>query len=150
MQERYGFDAAFDYKDGHLYRQLRAAAPDGIDVYFDNVGGAHLEAAIGVLRRDGRVALCGAISGYNDEHPQPGPRNLARIIQQGLMLRGFTVPYHLQHYPAFLADMRGWFAAGQIAYDETVVDGLDHAVDAFLAMMRGETTGQDGGARLAA
>ena len=86
--------------------------------------------------------LCGAISGYNDEHPQPGPRNLARIIQQGLTLRGFTVPYHLQHYPAFLADMRGWFAAGQIAYDETVVDGLDHAVDAFLAMMRGETTGK--------
>ena len=142
VQERYGFDAAFDYKDGHLYRQLRTAAPDGIDVYFDNVGGAHLEAAIGLLRRDGRVALCGAISGYNDEHPQPGPRNLARIIQQGLMLRGFTVPFHLQHYPAFLADMRGWFAAGQIAYDETVVDGLDHAVDAFLAMMRGETTGK--------
>ncbi|KRD44065.1 NADP-dependent oxidoreductase [Cellulomonas sp. Root930] len=142
VQERYGFDAAFDYTDGHVFRQLRAAAPDGIDVYFDNVGGVHLEAAIGALRRDGRVAVCGAISGYNDEHPQPGPRNMARIIQQGLTLRGFTVPFHTQHYPAFVADMREWFTTGQIAYDETVVDGLDHAVDAFLAMMRGETTGK--------
>ncbi|MBO3102013.1 NADP-dependent oxidoreductase [Cellulomonas fengjieae] len=142
VRERYGFDAAFDYKDGHVYRQLRAAAPDGIDVYFDNVGGVHLEAAIGTLNRDGRVALCGAISGYNDEQAQPGPRNMARIIQQGLTLRGFTVGFHPQHYPAFVADMREWVSTGQIAYDETVIDGLDHAVDAFLAMMRGETTGK--------
>ena len=119
--------------------------PDGIDVYFDNVGGAHLEAAIGSCDGTAGSPLCGAISGYNDEHPQPGPRNLARIIQQGLTLRGFTVPFHLQHYPAFLADMSGWVAAGQIAYDETVIDGLDHAVDAFLAMMRGETTGKTAG-----
>ena len=142
VQEKYGFDAAFDYKDGHVYRQLRAAAPDGIDVYFDNVGGVHLEAALGTLNRDGRVAMCGAISGYNDEHPQPGPRNLARITQQGLTLRGFTVGFHTEHYPAFLTEMTEWFTTGQIAYDETVVDGLDHAVDAFLAMMRGETTGK--------
>ncbi len=142
VQERYGFDTAFCYKDGPVEEQLRAAAPDGIDVYFDNVGGEHLEAAIGTLNRDGRVALCGAISGYNDEEPQPGPRNMMRIIQQGLMLRGFTVGFHQQHYPAFLADMRGWLDAGQIEFDETVIDGLDHTVDAFLAMMRGETTGK--------
>ena len=142
VQEKYGFDAAFDYKDGHVFRQLRAAAPDGIDVYFDNVGGVHLEAALGTLNRDGRVALCGAVSGYNDQEAQPGPRNMARIIQQGLTLRGFTVGFHTQHYPAFLADMHAWLAAGQISFDETVFDGLDHAVDAFLAMMRGETTGK--------
>ena len=111
-------------------------------MYFDNVGGVHLEAALGTLNRDGRVAMCGAISGYNEEHAPPGPRNLARVIQQGLTLRGFTVGFHTQHYPAFLADMREWFTTGQIAYDETVIDGLDHAVDAFLAMMRGETTGK--------
>ena len=142
VQEKYGFDAAFNYKDGHVAEQLRAAAPDGIDVYFDNVGGVHLEAAIGTLNRDGRAALCGSISGYNDQEAQPGPRNMSRIVQQGLTLRGFTVGFHTEHYPAFLTEMREWFTTGQIAYDETVIDGLDHAVDAFLAMMRGETTGK--------
>ncbi|MFN8192040.1 MAG: NADP-dependent oxidoreductase, partial [Nocardioidaceae bacterium] len=94
LVEDLGFDAAFNYKDGPVSAQLREAAPDGIDVYFDNVGGDHLEAAIGSLRLHGRVAVCGMISVYNDTEPTPGPRNLARLIQTRGRIEGFLVGDH--------------------------------------------------------
>jgi NADPH-dependent curcumin reductase CurA len=142
LTEKYGYDAAFSYRDGPVTEQLAAAAPEGIDVFFDNVGGEHLEAALDHLNAGGRVALCGAISGYNEADATPGPRNMANLITRGLTLTGFTLGGYLQHAPEFSARMTEWFAAGKIAYDETVVDGLDHAVDAFLAMMRGANTGK--------
>lgn len=142
LTEKYGYDAAFSYRDGPVTEQLAAAAPEGIDVFFDNVGGEHLEAALDHLNPGGRVALCGAISGYNASDAAPGPRNMANLITRGLTLKGFTLGGYLQHAPEFSAQMTQWFAAGEIAYDETVVDGIDHAVDAFLAMMRGANTGK--------
>jgi NADPH-dependent curcumin reductase CurA len=137
-----GFDAAFNYRDGDVRRLLRAAAPDGIDVYFDNVGGDHLEAAIGELRRFGRVALCGAIAQYNADAPVPGPGNLALAIGKRLTLRGFIVADHGALAGRFGEEMAGWLREGRIRFDETVVDGLENAPAAFLGMLRGENTGK--------
>jgi NADPH-dependent curcumin reductase CurA len=142
LTEKYGFDAAFNYKDGNVAGQLAAAAPDGIDVYFDNVGGEHLEAALASFNDGGRGALCGAISVYNNTEATGGPRNMANMIGRGLTLQGFIVGNYVQHFPAFSADMAGWLASGDVVFDETVVDGIDHAVDAFLGLMRGENTGK--------
>ncbi|SDG96950.1 NADP-dependent oxidoreductase [Klenkia brasiliensis] len=139
---KYGYDAGFDYKAGPVLDQLRDAAPDGIDVYFDNVGGDHLEAALAVFNDGGRAALCGAISGYNAEQAPPGPRNLMNVIKGGLTLTGFTLGNYGHLAPEFREHMTSWFADGRIAWDETVVEGIDHAVDAFLGMMRGENTGK--------
>lgn len=142
LTERFGYSAAVNYKDAPIRSQLPQAAPDGVDVYFDNVGGDHLEAALDVLNRDGRVALCGAIASYNTEAPAPGPDNMVNIIKQGLSLRGFTLGDHMDLAQEFNDKMSAWFAAGQIDYDETVVDGLENTVQAFLDMMRGANTGK--------
>lgn len=142
LTEKYGYDAAFNYKDGDVAAQLAAVAPDGIDVFFDNVGGDHLEAALAAFKDGGRAALCGAISGYNSTDSEPGPSNVANIITRGLTLKGFTLSSYLHLSPEFGEKMAGWFGAGKIAYDETVVDGIDHTVDAFLDMMRGANTGK--------
>ncbi|GHE14057.1 NADP-dependent oxidoreductase [Klenkia taihuensis] len=139
---KYGYDAGFDYKAGPVLDQLREAAPDGIDVYFDNVGGDHLEAALAVLNDGGRAAMCGAISGYNAEQAPPGPRNMMNVVKAGLTLKGFTLGNYGHLAPEFREHMTGWFADGRIAWDETVVEGIDHAVDAFLGLMRGENTGK--------
>ncbi|MEE3850592.1 NADP-dependent oxidoreductase [Gordonia sp. LSe1-13] len=142
LTERYGYDAAFDYKDAPVRKELRDAAPDGIDVYFDNVGGDHLEAALDSFNDGGRAALCGAIAQYNATSRTPGPSNMANIITRGLTLTGFTIGNHLDRAEAFNADMGTWFANGEVVYDETVVDGIENAVDAFLGLMRGENTGK--------
>jgi hypothetical protein len=139
---KYGFDAAFDYKVAPVREQLAAAAPDGVDVLFDNVGGDHLEAALDVLRPGGRAALCGAISTYNATQRTPGPDNLANVITRGLTLKGFTLGGYLHRAPEFNRLITGWFGEGRIAYDETVVDGIDNAVDAFMSMMRGGNIGK--------
>jgi len=139
---KYGFDAAFNYKDGSLAEQLAAAAPDGIDVYFDNVGGEHLEAALASLNDGGRAALCGAISQYNQTGGSAGPRNMANIVTRGLTLRGFIVSNYTQHFPAFAAEMGAWVAAGDVVFDETIVEGVDNTVAAFLGLLRGENTGK--------
>ena len=142
LTDRYGYDAAFNYKDGPVRKQLREAAPDGIDVYFDNVGGDHLEAALDSFNDGGRAALCGAIAQYNSTEPTPGPRNMANIITRSLTLTGFTVGNHFDQAPAFTQQMSQWLSDGRVTFDETVVDGIDHAVDAFLGLMRGENTGK--------
>lgn len=139
---RYGFDAGFNYKDGPVRDQLRPLVPDGLDVYFDNVGADHLEAALDVMNPFGRLALCGAIAQYNDTRRTPGPDNLTNVVTRSLTLRGFIVINHLDLMPEFAGRMREWLAAGRIAYDETIVDGIDHAVDAFLGLLRGENTGK--------
>ena len=138
----YGFDAAFDYHDGPVRQRLAEAAPEGIDVYFDNVGGEQLEAAISALRPSGRVALCGAISAYNATEPQPGPRNLVLAVGKQLTLKGFLVNSYRHRREEFEAEMAGWLREGRIRYDETVFDGIENAVAAFLGMLRGENTGK--------
>jgi NADPH-dependent curcumin reductase CurA len=137
-----GFDAAFNYRDGDVNGQLAAAAPKGIDVYFDNVGGDHLEAAINALRKNGRVAACGSISGYNEKELPPGPRNLHVIVGKRLSLRGFIVMDHHDRHEAMLAEVGPWLANGDLVAEETVTDGLDNAPKAFLGMLRGENTGK--------
>jgi NADPH-dependent curcumin reductase CurA len=142
LTERYGFDAAFSYRDAPVADQLATAAPDGIDVYFDNVGGDHLDAALAAFKPGGRTALCGAISTYNAIEPPPGPRNLSQMIGKGLTMKGFLVGSYSQHAPAFTAEVGGWLAAGTMSYDETVVDGIERNVEAFLGLLRGENTGK--------
>jgi hypothetical protein len=137
-----GFDAGFDYHRVPVRDRLKEAAPEGIDIYFDNVGGGQLEAAIGALNPFGRVALCGSISAYNATEPPPGPGNLALAIGKQLTLRGFIVTSYGHLRDRFEAEMAGWLREGKIRYDETVVDGLEHAVEAFLGMLRGENTGK--------
>jgi len=140
--EDLGFDAAFSYRDGPVSPQLREAAPDGIDVYFDNVGGEHLEAAIGSLRLGGRIAVCGMISGYNDTEPAPGPRNLGRLIQTRGRIEGFLVGDHYDLAREYAGLAAQWLGDGRLQSRETFADGIDSAVDAFLGVLRGENTGK--------
>ena len=142
LTDELGYDAAFDYHDGPIAEQLRQAAPDGIDVYFDNVGGEHLEAAIGSLRLHGRAALCGAISTYNATEPPPGPRNLGLLVGRRLRLQGFLVSDHQDLRPEFVRRAGGWFGSGELVARETVVHGLDSAVEAFIGMLNGANTGK--------
>ncbi|MEU4401102.1 NADP-dependent oxidoreductase [Micromonospora orduensis] len=137
-----GFDAAFDYHDGPVRESLRAAAPDGVDVYFDNVGGDHLEAAISAMNLHGRVAICGMIAQYNATEPPAAPRNLALVIGKRLTLRGFLVNDHNDVRQAFLRDVSGWLRDGTLTYDETIVDGIENAPSAFLGLLRGENLGK--------
>ncbi|HEX7744644.1 MAG TPA: NADP-dependent oxidoreductase [Micromonosporaceae bacterium] len=137
-----GFDAAFDYHDRPVRESLRAAAPDGIDVYFDNVGGDHLEAAIAAMRLHGRAAICGMISLYNATEAPAAPRNLALLIGKRLTLRGFLVGDHGHLRDRFVGELAGWLRSGEIQYDETVVDGLENAPEAFLGQLRGENLGK--------
>ncbi len=142
LKSKYGFSDAFNYKDGSVRKQLRDAAPEGIDVYFDNVGGDHLEAAIDVLNRNGRVALCGAISQYNNTSREPGPDNMGNLVTKSLKLQGFIVGQHQDLQGEFVEKMSGWLTNGDIVFDETVVDGIDNSVQAFLDMMGGSNTGK--------
>ncbi|MGW2744961.1 NADP-dependent oxidoreductase [Streptomyces sp. NPDC001450] len=142
LVEEYGFDAAFNYKKGPVSEQLREAAPDGIDVYFDNVGGDHLEAAIGSLNQGGRIAICGMISVYNNTEPAPGPKNLVRLIQTRGRMEGFLVGDHYDLQPQFVAEVGPWVASGQLKYRETVVEGIENNLEAFLGVLRGDNTGK--------
>ena len=123
LVEELGFDAAFNYKDGPVAEQLAAAAPDGIDVYFDNVGGEHLEAAIENLNLNGRVTICGAISQYNESGKPTGPSNIIQVLAKRLTLRGMLVGDHKALQPQFVAEVGAWIASGELKYSETVVEG---------------------------
>ena len=135
-----GFDAAFDYHDGPVSRLLKEHAP--INVYFDNVGGEHLEAAISAMADFGRIAACGAISSYNATDPSPGPRNMFLVVTKRLRIQGFIVFDHGDAASEFYRTAGAWLADGKLAYQETIVDGLDRAVDAFLDLHRGTNIGK--------
>jgi NADPH-dependent curcumin reductase CurA len=137
-----GLDAAFNYKRGPVGELLRELAPDGIDVYFDNVGGEHLEAALGVLRRWGRVALCGAVSQYQRSAPSPAPANLFQAVANDLTLRGFRGSSYVEHLGAMQREVGRWLADGRLCHRETVVDGLERAPDALASMLGGATIGK--------
>ncbi|MDO3398031.1 NADP-dependent oxidoreductase [Nocardioides sp. SOB44] len=140
LTEELGFDAAFDYHDGPVGKQLREHGP--IDVYFDNVGGEHLEAAISNLNDFGRVAACGAIASYNATEAPAGPRNMMMLVQKRLMLRGFIVSDHAEAAGEFYRRAGQWVADGDLVARETVSDGLDSTVDAFLGLLSGRNTGK--------
>jgi NADPH-dependent curcumin reductase CurA len=142
LTEELGFTAAFDYHDGPVASLLADAAPGGIDVFFDNVGGDHLEAAVGALTVHGRAALCGSISGYNAVSPPPGPRNLSLLVGKRLTLRGFLVSDHGDLREEFAEKVSQLVRSGQLVVRETVRDGLENAVPAFLDLLRGGNTGK--------
>jgi len=129
---------AFDYKK----TAAKEALADGIDVYFDNVGGDQLEAALTALRPFGRVIACGAISRYNDERPEPGPRNLGIIVTKRIRMQGFIVIDHGDRYPAFFAEVGSWVREGKIVHRETIVDGFEQLPSAFAGLFRGDNTGK--------
>lgn len=135
-----GFDAAVDYHDGAPLRLLEPHGP--FDVYFDNVGGTHLEAAIGLLADHGRIAACGSIASYNDETPTPGPRNMFQVVSKRLRMQGFIVTDHAELAGDYQRQAREWLAEGRLVHRETVVEGLEHAVEAFLGLHRGENIGK--------
>jgi NADPH-dependent curcumin reductase CurA len=136
-----GLDAAVDYRAGDLVGQLRGVAPEGIDLYFDNVGGDHLEAAIDLLRSDGRAAICGMISGYA-KAPAPGPRNLAQLIIKRLRLEGFLVLDHLHRWAAFEEEMLPLVEDGILHSEVTIFDGLESAPQALLSLLDGAKLGK--------
>ena len=143
LTEELGFDAAFNYKDGPVAEQLAAAAPNGIDVYFDNVGGEHLEAAIEALNINGHITMCGAISQYNAAEKPAGPSNMIQILAKRLTLRGMLVGDHKALQQQFISEVAAWIASGELKYSETDIEGGSaQAPAAFLGMLRGENTGK--------
>jgi NADPH-dependent curcumin reductase CurA len=142
LREECGFDIAFDYKTGPVVEQLNLEAPDGIDVYFDNVGGDTLEAALSALRMHGRIVACGGISGYNAEKPPAGPSNLFNMITKRLTMKGFIVRDWLHRQAEFEKEAGDFFRAGKLKNKETVVEGLDQAAGAFIGLFHGQNVGK--------
>jgi NADPH-dependent curcumin reductase CurA len=143
LREVAGVDAAFNYKGvNSMTAELGRHCPHGIDVYFENVGGAHLEAALEHMKMRGRIVLCGMISQYNDTAAPSGPRNLRLAVRKRLTLRGFIVSDHVDRQPQFYADMGAWIADGNIKWEETIVDGIENAPKAFLGLFTGENMGK--------
>ena len=142
LTDELGFDHAFNYNDGSLIGHIKEGAPEGLDVYFDNVGAEHLQAAIMCMRPFGRIPLCGAIATYNDTSPRPGPNNLSMAIGLGLILRGFIVSHFNHLAPQFRKDMEAWITSGQITSKETVHDGIENASEAFIGLFTGANTGK--------
>jgi hypothetical protein len=138
-----GVDQVIDYKaESDLAAALMKAAPEGIDVYFDNVGGPHLEAALLAAKPFGRFALCGMISQYNATDMGPGVRGLILCVGKQLRLEGFIVSSHADMQPAFIADMSKWIAEGKLKWEETVEEGIENAPTAFLKLFKGENLGK--------
>ena len=142
LREELGLDSAFNYRAGPVADLLARAAPEGIDVYFDNVGGEHLEAALAALRRHGRVALCGAISDYDRLDAPPGPRNLFQATAHELTLRGFRGSSYMRLMGEMQRAVAGWLSDGKLRYRESVVDGLERAPEALARTLAGETVGK--------
>jgi NADPH-dependent curcumin reductase CurA len=142
LRDELGFDAAFDYRRTAPDEALPELAPEGIDIYFDNVGGAHLEAAIRNMKDFGRLVECGMIAGYNEQRPSPGPASIALIITRRLLMQGFIITDHWDRRGDFLADVKPMLESGAIKAPETVVDGLDQAPEAFLKLFSGDHLGK--------
>jgi NADPH-dependent curcumin reductase CurA len=136
-----GADQVIDYKAAPILKSLAGAAPDGIDVYFDNVGGDHLDAALALARQNARFAICGMIEGYNDPTP-PSFRFIMRVIAARIRLKGFIIFDYFPRLGEFYAEMGPWLASGQVKSRETVVDGLEAMPDAFRGLFRGENVGK--------
>jgi NADPH-dependent curcumin reductase CurA len=138
-----GIDHAFNYKSSSISRELHIGLPDGIDVYFENVGGAHLDAACGQMRPLGRIPVCGMISAYNNKGARSeGVTTLSNMIYNRVTMKGFVV-YEFNHLrEQFLADMRQWMREGRMKYQETIMDGIENAPAALIGLLRGENTGK--------
>lgn len=143
LLDELGVDAVVNYKTTtDLQSSIAEACPEGIDVYFENVGGDHLEAVLNLMNDHGRIAVCGMIDQYNATSPQPGPANLSQIIRKKLKIQGFIVFDHWDGYPAYVEQMLQWIAAGQISWKETVLTGIEQTPDAFIGLFNGKNLGK--------
>src|SRR3977135_3833798 len=138
-----GFDAAVDYKDGAVFKALRAAAPGGIDVYFDNVGGDILEACLALMNNRGRIACCGAISQYDGVPSAHGPRGVpGLIVVKRLTMQGFIVTDFMEQRDEALSDLQSWVAAGKLKVQEDIINGLENTPKALIGLLAGENRGK--------
>ncbi len=143
LTDELGFDAAVDYKAPDFKRQLRAAVPDGIDVFFDNTGGDVFEACLFAMRNHGRIACCGAVSQYDGGPPPHGPRGVpGLIVTKRLNLRGFVVMDYAAENDQALADLQSWVADGRLKVKEDVIDGLENLPSALIGLLAGENLGK--------
>ncbi|RRO20521.1 NADP-dependent oxidoreductase [Saccharopolyspora rhizosphaerae] len=144
LTDELGFDAAINYREGPVSEQLAEAAPEGIDLFFDNVGGEHLEAALGAMNYRGRIALCGQISTYDTGEPPTGPRNLVEASLRCISIHGFQITSSEQRalVPEFIAEVAPMVASGALKHRETVYDGLHQAPEALLGLFTGKNTGK--------
>ncbi len=143
LVEELGFDAAVDYKAGAVGAQLREAAPDGVDLLFDNVGGAVLDSCIFAMNEHGRIVCCGAVASYDGEKPTAGPRAVPGVlIVRRLTMRGFILYDHPQATESAMADLRAWHADGRFRAIEDVLEGLDSAPQGLVGLLAGENRGK--------
>lgn len=143
LTEELGYDAAVNYKSGPLADSLRAACPSGVDVYFDNVGGATLEAALSLMNLQGRIACCGVMSAYDDAQPAQGLRGVPfQLVVKQLTMRGFRVGEFAARHPEALVRMRTWVDAGQLKVVEDIVDGFENLPAALIGLLHGENRGK--------
>jgi NADPH-dependent curcumin reductase CurA len=139
--EELGFDACVDYKGGRLRDELKAAVPNGIDIYFENVGGDVLDEVVRRLNPFARIPLCGLVSQYNETQPR-GLANLSALLVNRVKLQGYIVSDHMDRWPPALAELGQLVASGKLKHRETIVDGLAHAPRAFIGLLRGENLGK--------
>jgi NADPH-dependent curcumin reductase CurA len=142
LRDELKLDAVINYKTTPIRQGVRAAAKNGIDVYFDNVGGEHLDAALASMNTLGRVAVCGMISGYNEPGSRSVVRNLSNIIYGRINIRGYTAIDYPQLQPQFQKDMREWLKTGKVKYKETILEGIEKAPHAMVGLMQGENIGK--------
>jgi len=142
LREEAGLDAAIDYREGDVGAAIAAACPDGVDVFFDNVGGEILEAALDHIAERARVVLCGGISGYNEETPPPGPRNLMNLVIRRARMEGFIVIDYQARFGEGASQLAEWVGEGRIAHREDVQEGIENAPKTFLRLFRGENLGK--------
>ena len=137
-----GLDAAIDYKSEDVAQRIGQLCPDGVHVYFDNVGGEILDAALAHIAERARIVLCGGISGYNEKEPPPGPRNLMNLVIRRGRMEGFIVIDYAARFGEAVRELSGWVQAGKIAHNEDVQQGIENAPRTFLRLYRGENTGK--------
>ena len=144
LTDELGVDYAFNYKDGaKISKHLHIGLPEGIDVYFDNVGGAHLDAAVGQMRALGRIPICGMISSYNNRGSRSdGVTTLANMIYNRVTMKGFVAYEFFEMREQFLSDMRGWMKEGRMHYRETYMQGIENAHLALIGLLKGQNTGK--------
>jgi NADPH-dependent curcumin reductase CurA len=142
LKEKYGFDDAFNYKKVSYQEGIAKTCPDGIDVYFDNVGGDSRDAAILNLKLFGRIIICGAISEYNLPSPAMGPRLTTMLLQKNATMQGFVVAFNRHLYQQAYTDMTEWALEGKLQLEETVLEGFENIVPAFLGLFTGDNIGK--------
>jgi len=143
IQEKFGFDAGINYKTTQdMKKAIKKACPDGVDVYFDNVGGEILDAALQNINKAARIINCGAISIYNETEVPTGPRPEGILIKKSALMQGFLVRDHMEDFERAISELAGWLKSGKLKYDETIVEGFDETPQAFIDLFDGKNLGK--------